>query len=81
MVAYRDGVLAVCEVKARAGLAFGHPGEAVTPEKARRVRHAAVRFRESLRESNPTLERSVREVRFDVALVVGTDLELLVDAI
>lgn len=74
-------MLVVCEVKARAGLAFGHPGEAVTPEKARRVRHAAVRFREWLDESDPLLSRSVREVRFDVALVVGTDLEVLTDAI
>jgi Holliday junction resolvase-like predicted endonuclease len=74
-------VLAICEVKARAGLAFGHPGEAVTPEKARRVRHAAARFRESLSDLDPSLARSVREVRFDVALVVGTELELLTDAI
>lgn len=81
VVAFRGGVLAVCEVKARAGLAFGHPGEAVTPEKVRRVRHAAARYRESLRESDPRLASAIRDVRFDVALVVGRDLELLVDAI
>ena len=81
VVAFRDGVLVVCEVKARSGLAFGHPGEAVTPEKVRRVRHAAARFRASLEESDRGLARAIRDVRFDVALLVGDELEILTDAI
>lgn len=41
----RDGAsLVVCEVKTRSTLAFGHPAEAVTPRKLRRMRHLAVQW-------------------------------------
>lgn len=41
LVVRRGRRLVFCEVKAKSGLGFGSPFEAVTPEKARRVRRAA----------------------------------------
>ena len=41
LVVRRGRRLVFCEVKARAGSGFGHPWEAVGPEKARRVERAA----------------------------------------
>ena len=41
----RDGsTLVVVEVKTRSSLAFGHPAEAITPRKMRRLRHLAFRW-------------------------------------
>lgn len=73
VVARRDKLIVVCEVKARATLAFGDPVESVTAEKQRRVRrtgHAFVR----------TLGEGGLRVRFDVARVLGANLEILEDA-
>jgi putative endonuclease len=80
VVACKDGVLVVCEVKARASNAFGTPAEAVTRAKQLKVRRATTDFRTSLRESNDPialLVNSARTVRFDVACVLGTQLEML----
>lgn len=41
LVVRRGRRLLFCEVKARSGPAFGDPGEAVGPEKERRLRRAA----------------------------------------
>ncbi|MFL6240898.1 MAG: YraN family protein [Actinomycetes bacterium] len=61
----RDGsTLVVCEVKTRAGLAFGTPLEAVTPVKLARLRRLALRW---LDECKPTW---VRSIRVDVVGVV-----------
>jgi putative endonuclease len=82
VVARKDGVLVVCEVKARASNAFGTPAEAVTPAKQLKVRRATADFRASMRESNDpiaSLVNMVRAVRFDVACVLGTQLEMLED--
>ena len=82
VVACKNGVLVVCEVKARASNAFGTPAEAVTPAKQLKVRRATADFRQSLRESNDPVELLVdivRTVRFDVACVLGTQLEMLED--
>lgn len=41
----RDGdTLVICEVKTRSSLAFGHPAEAVSPRKLRRLRALASRW-------------------------------------
>ena len=82
VVAHRDGVLVVCEVKARASNAFGTPAEAVTPAKQLKVRRATADFRASMRVSSDPfapLVNTVRSVRFDVACVLGTQLEMLED--
>ena len=82
VIACKDGVLVVCEVKARASNAFGTPAEAVTPTKQLKVRRATTDFRTSLRDSNDpllTLVKNAQKVRFDVACVLGTQLEMLED--
>jgi putative endonuclease len=55
-----------CEVKTRAGTEFGSPSEAVTEEKARRVRAAAQRW---LREFRLGWCRT----RYDVVTVLARD--------
>ena len=82
VVACKNSVLVVCEVKARASNAFGTPAEAVTPAKQMKVRRATADFRTSMRESNEAIALLVsiaRTVRFDVACVLGTQLEMLED--
>ena len=82
VVACKDSVLVVCEVKARASNAFGTPAEAVTLAKQLKVRRATADFRASMRRSNDSLASLVnisRMVRFDVACVLGTQLEMLED--
>lgn len=70
LVCRRGGTVVVCEVKARATGAFGTALEAVTPAKARRVRHLAARW---LREEGVRCRR----VRFDVAAVTAGRLEVV----
>jgi len=82
VVACKDGVLVVCEVKARASNAFGTPAEAVTPAKQLKVKRATADFRASMRVSSDPfalLVNTARSVRFDVACVLGTQLEMLED--
>ena len=82
VVACNNGVLVVCEVKARASNAFGTPAEAVTLAKQLKVRRATADFRASISESNDaiaSLVNTARSVRFDVACVLGTQLEMLED--
>ena len=62
-----------CEVKSRASDAFGLPAEAVTRTKQIRLRRLAARW---LQESGV---RS-RDLRFDVAAILGDELELIEDA-
>jgi putative endonuclease len=69
IVAWRDGVLAICEVKARRNADFGDPFEAITQQKLLRVRRATAAFM-------ATYEQSVKEIRFDFAAVLGARLEV-----
>ena len=73
VVATRDGVLAVCEVKARSSAAFGTPLEAVTPAKQARIRRLAAAYL----AASPVRARTVR---FDVAAVLDGRLEVVEDA-
>jgi putative endonuclease len=60
----RDGdALVFCEVKTRRGLGYGHPVEAVTPAKRRRLRTLAHRWLAAHEEHAP-------ELRFDVVGVL-----------
>lgn len=69
--------LVVCEVKARASVAFGTPAEAITSTKQLRLRRATVALLAELR-ANQSL--TIRDVRFDVACVLGSQLEIVTDA-
>jgi len=62
--------LVVCEVKARSRTAHGHPLEAVTPAKQRRLRRLAAAYLRSQ-------DRRWAEVRFDVASVLGATLHVV----
>ena len=73
VVARKDNVIVVCEVKARATDAFGTPLEAMTQTKQDRVRRAGFTF---VRQLN---ERGLR-IRFDIATVLGTTLEIYENA-
>jgi putative endonuclease len=77
LVARREGVLAFCEVKARSGTGFGLPAEAVTPAKQARIRRLAARW---LAEQGPRLGRRPGVIRFDVAAVLGDELEVFEEA-
>ena len=74
MVAWRDGVLVVCEVKARRTTNFGDPFEAITPQKVSRLRRATAQYVAELRRDTPRLV--VCRVRFDAAAVVGARVEI-----
>jgi putative endonuclease len=65
IVASQGRTLAICEVKTRAGVRFGTPLEAVTAQKARRLRRLAVRW---VGEGNVAYE----EIRIDVIGVLRT---------
>ena len=69
--------LVVCEVKARASTAFGTPAEAVTSSKQLRLRRATAILLPELRGRQSLI---IRHVRFDVACVLGSRLEIVTDA-
>jgi putative endonuclease len=70
LICARGATLVVCEVKTRTGRAQGHPLEAVTAPKQRRLRRLAAAY---LRQQ----ERRWPEVRFDVASVLDGTLEIV----
>jgi putative endonuclease len=63
IVAREGDALVFCEVKTRRGVGFGHPVEAVTPAKQRRLRTLAQRWLAAHEEHAPDL-------RFDVVGVL-----------
>ena len=63
VVAREGDALVFCEVKTRRGVGFGHPVEAVTPVKQRRLRTLAQRWLAAHDEHAP-------ELRFDVVGVL-----------
>ena len=74
VVARRGRALVFCEVKSKAGPAFGDPVEMVSAEKVRRIRRAA----EVWLARHP--ECASCEVRFDVIAVRGRRLECVREA-
>ncbi len=66
----RGGVLVACEVKTRRSDAHGAPFEAVTRTKQLRLRRLVVAY---LRSYGGRYD----EVRFDVASLLGPDLEVM----
>ena len=73
LVCARDGVLVFCEVKSRSTAAFGSPALAVGRDKQRRLRALAAQWL----ASPGGRKVRYREIRFDVAAVVGTTVEVL----
>ena len=73
IIAQRGRIFAICEVKSRRNNRFGEPGEAMTVAKCRAVRAAAFGW---ARDNGIPPSR----LRFDVALIVGTSIEVLEDA-
>jgi putative endonuclease len=67
----RDGPTFVfCEVKTRTTAAFGTPAEAVTHDKRQRIRHLAARWIQESKVRPAT-------IRFDVAALLGDELEII----
>ena len=58
------------EVKTRSSDRFGHPAEAVTPAKQRRIRRLARRFCAETGHHAP-------EVRFDVVAILRGQVEII----
>jgi putative endonuclease len=73
VVARRGHLIVVCEVKTRANNNYGSPLEAMTPTKQARVQRAGFAFVRALNEKGLS-------VRFDVAAIVGTQLEIIENA-
>ncbi len=72
LILARGDCLVVCEVKTRSSLAYGHPAEAVTHTKQRRIRGLASRWlAEGLAPFRP------REIRFDVAAVLPGEISVI----
>lgn len=70
LVVRKGAAVVFCEVKTRSSRAFGSPAEAVTPAKQRRIRRLAAVW----------LDQAVqrpREVRFDVAAVMGRRVQVI----
>jgi putative endonuclease len=70
LICARGTTLVVCEVKARTGSAHGHPLEAVTALKQRRLRRLAAVY---LRQQG----RHWSDIRFDVAAVLDGTIEVV----
>jgi putative endonuclease len=68
-----EGVLVICEVKARQSMLHGAPADAVNWAKQRKLRQLAVEYLGS-HAATPTV------VRFDVAEVVGSRVTVIHDA-
>jgi putative endonuclease len=73
LILRRRRIVVFCEVKTRSSSAFGFPAEAVTHDKRRRLRHLAARWLDqaSFRPAG---------IRFDVASVLGGQLEVIENA-
>ena len=77
VVAIRSDELVVCEVKARASVAFGTPAEAITSAKQLRLRRTTAALLAELRADKSV---KIDRVRFDAASVLGTQLEIAMNA-
>lgn len=70
LIVRRGPEVVFCEVKSRASDAFGAPIEAVPHEKRQRIRHLAARWIQESR-FRPA------QIRFDVAAILGDELEVV----
>jgi len=70
LVVRLGGLVVFCEVKTRSSDAFGLPAEAVGRQKQQRIRMLAARWL----EESPS---PAAEIRFDVAAVLGDQIEVI----
>ena len=70
LIVRRGAEVVFCEVKSRATTLYGAPAEAVNHDKRQRIRHLAARWIEESR-IRPA------QIRFDVAAVLGDELEVI----
>ncbi|MBV8303359.1 MAG: YraN family protein [Acidimicrobiia bacterium] len=70
LIVRRGRTFVFCEVKTRTSTAFGAPVEAVTRTKQMRLRRLAARWL----DDNPV---RATDIRFDVASVLGGEVEIL----
>lgn len=74
LVCRRGRSVVFCEVKTRTSDAFGAPVEAVTRDKQMRVRRLAARWLQDAADFRPV------DIRFDVASVLGGEVDVVVGA-
>lgn len=74
LVASKGSTVVFCEVKARAGTAFGLRAEAVGRTKQARIRKLSARW---LAENRQRLEPRSWNVRFDVASVLAGKVDVI----
>jgi len=72
LICERGRVLVICEVKTRSSLAYGHPAEAVTLTKQRRLRTLA---RVWMAEQGGPMRAEA--IRFDVAAVLPGSVDVI----
>ena len=73
LIARLGDLVVFCEVKTRSSDAFGAPVEAVTPGKVLRLRRLAAQWL-------TTTDARAGDVRFDVASVMGGNIDVLESA-
>lgn len=71
LVVRRDRLVAFCEVKTRTSDRYGSPALAVGIEKQRRLRRLAAEYLAAHRAPGVT------DLRFDVAAVIGEEVEVI----
>jgi putative endonuclease len=79
VIVRKGDLVVVCEVKTRTSSRFGTPFEAVTPQKARRLRRLAGQWLSEARRSGQIAGGTGVDVRFDVASVTVERGRLVVE--
>ena len=71
LICRRDGIVAIVEVKTRSSAAYGHPAEAVTLTKQRRLRRLASQWLASAGRDGWI------QLRFDVVAITAGRIEII----
>ena len=77
LIARRGRTVAFCEVVTGSPDAVGRDIEAVLPAKQRRIRRLGARW---LTELTPAAGRSLVDLRFDVAVATGGEIDIVLSA-
>ena len=74
LIVRRGSTVVFCEVKTRSETSFGIPAEAVNRAKQARIRRLSARW---LSANRDRLGRRSWDLRFDVASVMGSEVDVL----